>query len=93
MKLSRQRNVVRHSQFSGTFTRLTMDGSKAVCLGNPSSASQILLKPHKAHKGPSKKIFWDHGRLPSMKDNILELLHDFLNQFSIRGLQWYLFWN
>ncbi|KAG6735673.1 hypothetical protein POTOM_061679 [Populus tomentosa] len=53
MKLSRQRNVVRHSQFSGTFTRLTMDGSKAVCLGNPSSASQILLKPHKAQKGPN----------------------------------------
>ncbi|KAI5561937.1 hypothetical protein BDE02_15G020400 [Populus trichocarpa] len=85
MKLSRQRNVVRHSQFSGTFTRLTMDGSKAVCLGNPSSASQILLKPYKAQKGPSKKILWDHGRLPSMRDNILELLHDFLNQFLSGG--------
>ncbi|CAK7324064.1 unnamed protein product [Dovyalis caffra] len=85
MKLSRQRNVVRHSQFSGTFTRLTMDGSKAVYKGNPDSASQILLKPHKAQKGPSKKILWDHGSLPSMKDNILELLHDFLNQFLLGG--------
>jgi hypothetical protein len=28
---------------------------------------------------------WDHGRLPSMKDNILELLHDFLNQFLSGG--------
>ncbi|KAB5524209.1 hypothetical protein DKX38_021958 [Salix brachista] len=85
MKLSRQRNVVRHSQFSGTFTRLAMDGSKTVCKGNPSSASQILLKPHKAQKGPSKKILWDHERLPSMKDDILELLHDFLNQFLSGG--------
>ena len=61
------------------------DGSKAVCKGNPSSSSQILLKPHKAQKGPSKKILWDHGRLPSMKDDILELLHDFLNQFLSGG--------
>jgi len=110
-KLSR--NVARHSQFSGTFTRLNMvgscgksnafegfhiifyninsvviqqDGSKAVCKGNPSSASQsILLKPHKIQRSLTKKIVWDHARFPSMKDNILVLLHDFLNQFLSGG--------
>lgn len=62
------------------------DGSKAVYKGNPSSASHnILLKPHKVQRGPIKKILWDHGRLPSMKDNILELLHNFLNQFLSGG--------
>ncbi|XP_021655710.2 uncharacterized protein LOC110646535 isoform X2 [Hevea brasiliensis] len=83
-KLSR--NVARHSQFSGTFTRLNMDGSKAVCKGNPSSASQsILLKPHKIQRSLTKKIVWDHARFPPMKDNILVLLHDFLNQFLSGG--------
>lgn len=110
-KLSR--NVARHSQFSGTFTRLTMvgscstgdavegfhtlfydtnwvviqqDGSKAVCKGNPRSASQnILPKPHKIQRSSTKKIVWDYGRFPSMKDNILVLLHDFLNQFLSGG--------
>ncbi|XP_048228801.1 protein timeless homolog isoform X1 [Ricinus communis] len=85
-KLSRQRNIGRHSQFSGTFTRLTMDGSKAVYKGNPSSASHnVLLKPHKIHRSSTKRIVWDHGRLPSMKDDILVLLHDFLNQFLSGG--------
>ncbi|KAJ0078990.1 hypothetical protein Patl1_22996 [Pistacia atlantica] len=48
-KLSRlHQKMVCHSQFSGTFTRLTMDGSKAVIKGNPASASENpVLKPHK----------------------------------------------
>ncbi|XP_050224159.1 uncharacterized protein LOC126673890 [Mercurialis annua] len=85
-KLSRQCNMARHSQFSGTFTRLTMDGSKAVYKGNPSSASKnVLLKPHKNHRKSTKRIMWDHGRLPSMKDDILVLLNDFLYHFLSGG--------
>ncbi|EEF49017.1 conserved hypothetical protein [Ricinus communis] len=62
------------------------DGSKAVYKGNPSSASHnVLLKPHKIHRSSTKRIVWDHGRLPSMKDDILVLLHDFLNQFLSGG--------
>ncbi|KAJ4705908.1 Timeless protein [Melia azedarach] len=81
-RLSRLHNLVRHSQFSGTFARLTMDGSKAVFKGNPASASQNpILKPHKGVKGANKKIVWDQGSLPSTKDNVLELLHDFVDQF------------
>ncbi|KAJ0098814.1 hypothetical protein Patl1_20274 [Pistacia atlantica] len=82
-RLSRlHQKMVRHSQFSGTFTRLTMDGSKAVIKGNPTSASQIpVLKPHKGGKGVSNKIVWEHGSLPSTKDTILGLLHDFVDQF------------
>ncbi|KAF5732400.1 protein timeless [Tripterygium wilfordii] len=81
-KLFRQRNMGRHSQFSGAFARLTMDGSKAVVKGNPTSAScNALLKPHKVQRGPTKKIVWDYGRLASTKDDILELLHNFIGQF------------
>ncbi|XP_008234806.1 PREDICTED: uncharacterized protein LOC103333691 [Prunus mume] len=80
-RLSRLRNMGRHSHFSGTFTQLTLDGSKAVLKGKPTSAScNTLLKPH-SRRGPIKKIAWDHGTLPSTKDEILELLHD----FSIRA--------
>ncbi|KAK1577022.1 hypothetical protein Q3G72_018520 [Acer saccharum] len=81
-KLSRLQNAIRHSQFSGTFARPTMDGSKAVFKGNPNRASHnTILKPHKGHKGVNKRIVWDIGGLPSTKDNVLELLHDFVNQF------------
>ncbi|XP_041011926.1 protein timeless homolog isoform X2 [Juglans microcarpa x Juglans regia] len=83
-RLSRLRNMVRHSQFSGTFTRLTMDGSKAVLKGNPTSATRdILLKHHNVPRGPVKRIAWDIGRLTSTKDKILELLHDFVSQFLL----------
>ncbi|XP_065868889.1 uncharacterized protein [Euphorbia lathyris] len=85
-RLSRLRNARRHSQFSGTFTRLTMDGSKAVYQGNPSSASHnVLVKDNKVKRGLTKKIVWDHGSVPSTKDDILVLLHDFLNQFLSGG--------
>ncbi|ONI25468.1 hypothetical protein PRUPE_2G304900 [Prunus persica] len=84
-RLSRLHNMDRHSHFSGTFTQLTLDGSKAVLKGKPTSAScNTLLKPH-SHRGPIKKIAWDHGTLPSTKDEILELLHDFVNQFLSGG--------
>ncbi|KAJ7974108.1 Timeless protein [Quillaja saponaria] len=85
-RLCRLNNLRRHSQFSGTFTRLTMDGSKAVFKGNPKAASHNkLLKPHKVCRGAVKKIAWDHRRLPSTKDKILELLHGFVNQFLFGG--------
>lgn len=62
------------------------DGSKEVVNGRPTSAScnNTLHKP-KNHRGPIKKIAWDHGILPSTKDKILELLHDFVNQFLSGG--------
>ncbi|KAM6586710.1 hypothetical protein CsatA_009315 [Cannabis sativa] len=85
-KLTRARNLVRHSHFIGTFTRLSMDGSKSVFNGKPASvSSDAMIKPHKIHRGPTKTIAWNHGRLPSSKDKILELLHDFVNQFLTGG--------
>lgn len=70
--------------------RITMgfpsqDGSKAVLKGKPTSTSRnTLVKPH-GRRGPIKKIAWDHGGLPSTDDKILELLHDFVNQFLSGG--------
>ncbi|XP_057480402.1 uncharacterized protein LOC130767528 [Actinidia eriantha] len=85
-KLSRLRNLGCYSQFSGTFTRLTMDGSKTLFKGNPCSRSRdTLLKSHKVYRGPLKRMVWDYGRLPSTKDNILELLHGFVNQLLSGG--------
>lgn len=86
-KLTRLRNMGCSSQFSGAFTRLTMDGSKTLFMGNPCSASHgNLLKSHKVqHRGPLKRMVWDYERLPSTKDKILELLHDFVNQLVSGG--------
>ncbi|XP_061342048.1 uncharacterized protein LOC133288335 [Gastrolobium bilobum] len=83
--ICRLSNMSRHSQFSGTFVRLTMDGSKAVFKGNPNSSRNALLKSQNVSRGPAKKIAWDHPRLPSTKDKILELLHGFVNQFLSGG--------
>ncbi|GAV84903.1 TIMELESS domain-containing protein/TIMELESS_C domain-containing protein [Cephalotus follicularis] len=81
-KLSRLHNISRHSQFSGTFARLTMDGSKAVVMGNPASAShKSMLKPQKGQTNLTKKLAMDHGRFPSTKENILVSLQNFVNQF------------
>ncbi|XP_021295364.1 protein timeless homolog isoform X3 [Herrania umbratica] len=85
-RVSRLHRTGRHSQFSGTFTRLTMDGSTAVYKGNPDTASQnALLKSHKGHGISTQKIVRGHGLLPSTRNNILELLHDFVNQFLSGG--------
>ncbi|CAL5367424.1 unnamed protein product [Camellia sinensis] len=85
-KLTRLRNLGCYSQFTGTFTRLTMDGSKTLCKGNPCSASHDPLhNSHKVHRGPLKRVVWDYGRLPSTRDNTLELLHDFVNQLLSGG--------
>ncbi|GAU32321.1 hypothetical protein TSUD_43630 [Trifolium subterraneum] len=79
--ISRLGNISRHSQFSGTFARVTMDGSKAVMKGNPSSSHNMHLKSQNITRGRVKKIAWDHPRLPSTKDKILELLRGFVDQF------------
>ncbi|KAM7274123.1 hypothetical protein ACFE04_028787 [Oxalis oulophora] len=84
-KVSRKHMLSRHSQFSPTFTRLTMDGSTAVVKGNPASSHSSLLQPQKAHRGITKRLAWDHGTLPSTNDNILELLHNFVIQFLSGG--------
>ncbi|XP_058769846.1 uncharacterized protein LOC131643603 isoform X2 [Vicia villosa] len=83
--INRLGNISRHSQFSGTFARVTMDGSKAVFKGNPNSSRNIHLKSQNVIRGRAKKIAWDHPRLPSTKDKILEMLKGFVNQFLSGG--------
>ncbi|KAL0321504.1 UNVERIFIED_CONTAM: hypothetical protein Scaly_2446800 [Sesamum calycinum] len=38
------------SKFSGTFTRVSLDGSKALLKGNPSASADALLKAHKNYR-------------------------------------------
>ncbi|CAI8604387.1 unnamed protein product, partial [Vicia faba] len=83
--INRLGNISRHSQFSGTFARVTMDGSKAVFKGNPNSSRNMHLKSKNVIRGRAKKIAWDHPRLPSTKDKILEMLKGFVNQFLSGG--------
>ncbi|GMH08931.1 hypothetical protein Nepgr_010771 [Nepenthes gracilis] len=83
-KLIRFRHLGRHSQFSGTFTCFTMDGSKTLYKRMPMSTCDTQLKPHKVRCGPGKIFVGEHGRPPTTK-TILELLHDFLNQFLSGG--------
>ncbi|XP_017215066.1 uncharacterized protein LOC108193014 isoform X2 [Daucus carota subsp. sativus] len=85
-RLIRLQNLGISSQYTGSFTRFTMDGSKTLFKGNPCAASlDALLKTHKNPKGPAKRMAWDHGRLPSTNDNILQLLHEFINQLLSGG--------
>ncbi|KAL2527378.1 timeless family protein [Abeliophyllum distichum] len=85
-KLTRLCNLNCYSQFSGTFTRLTLDGSKALFKGNPcSSSADALLKANKNLRGPSKRTMWDHGELPATNNEILKLLYDFTSQFLTGG--------
>lgn len=84
-KFTRLHNINRHSQFSGTFTRHTLDGSKLVLKGKPSLTSCTSLRPPKVCRGPVKKIAWDHGPLTSKNSKLLQLLHDFINQFLSGG--------
>ncbi|KAJ0267230.1 Timeless family protein [Hirschfeldia incana] len=84
-KLARLNNAnQRHSQFGGTFTRVTMGGSKAVLTGIPSNEESTLLKPH-VSGGAREKIVWEHGSMPVTNDNVLKLMHDFINQFMSGG--------
>ncbi|RWR93245.1 Timeless protein [Cinnamomum micranthum f. kanehirae] len=85
-RLIKLHNLNRHSQFSGTFTRLAVDGSKTLFKGSPATAAgDGLLRAQKVQRGPLKRIVWDHGNLSMPKGNVLELLHDFVNQFLSGG--------
>ncbi|XP_009388052.2 uncharacterized protein LOC103974877 [Musa acuminata AAA Group] len=85
-RIIRLRNLERHSQFSGTFTRLGVDGSKTLFKRNPTSASENgMVRVHNVQRGPLKRIAWDHDNLPPAKENITELLYEFLNQFLSGG--------
>ncbi|EPS65409.1 hypothetical protein M569_09367, partial [Genlisea aurea] len=83
-KLCSLKNLSRHSQFSGTFTRTLLDGSKVLLKGNPSVAGVALLKAKKNCRGPSKREIWDQGKLASER-KIQQLLHEFINQFLMGG--------
>ncbi|KAK6155617.1 hypothetical protein DH2020_009865 [Rehmannia glutinosa] len=84
-KLTRFHSLSCYSQLSGTFTRVSLDGSKALLKGNPSASVDTLLKAHKNLRGPSKREIWDHGELPSTENQILQLLADFISQFLMGG--------
>ena len=53
--------------------------------GNPNASRNVMLKYKNVTRAPAKKIAWDHPRLPSTKDKILELLHGYVNQFLSGG--------
>ncbi|CAA6665934.1 unnamed protein product [Spirodela intermedia] len=81
-KLVKLRNSAICSRFSGTFTRLTMDGSRTLCKGDPTTASgNSLLQTPQVQRGPLKKIAWDKGNLVATRSKISSLLRNFLDQF------------
>ncbi|XP_068659821.1 uncharacterized protein [Aristolochia californica] len=79
-RLYRLQNLNRHSQFSGTFSRVSVGGSKTLCLGNLTS-HDTLCEARKVLRGPMKRIVWNHESLSLPKESILDLLHGFVNQF------------
>lgn len=87
-KMFRQRNAEQHSH-NGIFTFLSMDGSKSLCKGNPSSAiasANSLRKIRSVQKGPQKRIAWDNNELLYIpKEGIMETLRSFLDQFLSGG--------
>ncbi|OEL17864.1 hypothetical protein BAE44_0021119 [Dichanthelium oligosanthes] len=80
-RMFRQRNS-EHNSLSGTFTCFSVDGSKSLCKGNPSSTSaNSLLKIRSVQKGPQKRIAWDNEVLYIPKEGVTEMLRSFLDQF------------
>nr|CAB3464414.1 unnamed protein product [Digitaria exilis] len=80
-RMSRQRNS-EHNSLSGTFTCFSVDGSKSLCKGNPTSTSaNSLLKIRNVQRGPQKRIAWDNELLYIPKEGITEMLRSFLDQF------------
>ncbi|CAL4894934.1 unnamed protein product [Urochloa decumbens] len=80
-RMFRQRNLENNS-LSGTFTCISVDGSKSLCKGNPSSTSaNSLLKIRNVQKGPQKRIAWDNELLYIPKEGITDMLRSFLDQF------------
>ncbi|OQU78443.1 protein timeless homolog isoform X4 [Sorghum bicolor] len=80
-RMFRQRNS-EHSSLNGTFTCFSVDGSKSLCKGNPSSSSaNSLLKIRNVQRGPQKRIAWDNELLYIPKEGITEMLRSFMDQF------------
>ncbi|KAF8726744.1 hypothetical protein HU200_019214 [Digitaria exilis] len=80
-RMFRQRNS-EHNSLSGTFTCFSVDGSKSLCKGNPTSTSaNSLLKIRNVQRGPQKRIAWDNELLYIPKEGITEMLRSFLDQF------------
>ncbi|XP_042002147.1 protein timeless homolog isoform X1 [Salvia splendens] len=84
-RLTRFHNLSCYSKFTGTYTRVTLDGSKALLKGNPSPSDDALLKGPKVIRGPSKREKWEHRELPSTKNKTLQLLDGFISQFLMGG--------
>ncbi|CAM0953725.1 unnamed protein product [Alopecurus aequalis] len=86
-RMFRQQNAERNSH-NGIFTFFSMDGSKSLCKGNPSSAiasANSLRKIRSVQKGPQKRIAWDNEPLYIPKEGIMETLRSFLDQFLSGG--------
>ncbi|KAL6509275.1 hypothetical protein OROGR_022585 [Orobanche gracilis] len=84
-RLTRFHSLSCYSQLSGTFTRVSLDGSKALLKGNPSASADTSLKAHKNSRDSSKKEIGNIAALPSTKNQILPLLADFISQFLMGG--------
>ncbi|KAJ3695187.1 hypothetical protein LUZ60_000564 [Juncus effusus] len=82
-----QRNLERHSQFSGTFTRFLVDGSKTLYKRQPNlgGPDESLLKVQKVKRGPQKRIAWDRQLSAPPKEDLLEALRGFAEQFLSGG--------
>ncbi|CAN6464590.1 unnamed protein product [Victoria cruziana] len=72
--------------FAGTFVRYNVDGSRTLLKGKPSVvAADNLLKNHKVHRGPLKRIMWENESLIPPNRRMLELHHGFAEQFLSGG--------
>ncbi|KAI5020430.1 hypothetical protein ZWY2020_045318 [Hordeum vulgare] len=86
-RMFRQRNAENHA-LNGIFTCLSVDGSKSLCKGNPSSAmssANSLRKIRNVQRGPQKRIAWDNELLYIPKEGIMEMLRSFMDQFLSGG--------
>lgn len=50
-----------------------------------SGPGDMLLKVHNVQRGAQKRIAWDHRNLITPKENLLEHLRNFLEQFLSGG--------
>lgn len=60
---------------------------------DPASASKNgLAKVRKVQRGPLKRVASNNGVLSVQEENILELLHNFINQFLAGGYNGLFYW-
>ncbi|KAK3137961.1 hypothetical protein QOZ80_5AG0362620 [Eleusine coracana subsp. coracana] len=84
-RMFRQQNSDNNS-LNGIFTCISVDGSKSLCKGNPSSTSaSSLRKIRNVQRGPQKRIAWDNDLLYIPKEGITEMLKNFMDQFLSGG--------